>query len=88
MRTAIRAFAAAVLIAGGLAVGGTGIAQASCPANDYVNSSGNCVPDPQAPSGGGAAPAGASAICRDSDYSFSQHHTGTCSGHGGVSQWL
>jgi len=25
---------------------------------------------------------------KDVDYSFSQHHTGTCSGHGGVAQWL
>lgn len=33
-------------------------------------------------------PAGATAICRDGDYSFSTHHSGTCSGHGGVRQWL
>ena len=38
--------------------------------------------------GGGAPPPGATAICRDGDYSFSTHHTGTCSGHGGVRQWL
>ncbi|KAA2266180.1 DUF3761 domain-containing protein [Solihabitans fulvus] len=33
-------------------------------------------------------PAGATARCRDGEYSFSQHRSGTCSGHGGVAQWL
>jgi len=36
----------------------------------------------------GTAPAGASAQCRDGTFSFSQHHRGTCSHHGGVAQWL
>ncbi|WP_407539342.1 DUF3761 domain-containing protein [Deinococcus radiomollis] len=35
-----------------------------------------------------AAPAGASAKCRDGSYSFSAHRRGTCSHHGGVGQWL
>ncbi len=35
-----------------------------------------------------AAPAGATAKCRDGTLSFSQHHQGTCSHHGGVSVWL
>jgi hypothetical protein len=30
---------------------------------------------------------GASAQCRDGTYSHSHHHSGTCSGHGGVAQW-
>jgi hypothetical protein len=30
----------------------------------------------------------ATAQCRDGTYSFSQHHQGTCSHHGGVSGWL
>src|SRR4051812_9220152 len=34
------------------------------------------------------APAGASARCGDGTYSFSQHHSGTCSRHGGVAAWL
>ena len=34
------------------------------------------------------APAGATALCRDGSYSYSQHHSGTCSYHGGVAQWL
>jgi hypothetical protein len=36
----------------------------------------------------GKAPQGASAQCRDGSYSFSTHHRGTCSHHGGVAQWL
>jgi hypothetical protein len=57
----------------------------SCNADYYLNSSGNCVHRPQqAP----ARPAGATAKCADGAYSFSQHRQGTCSGHGGVAQWL
>ena len=36
----------------------------------------------------GAAPPGATARCRDGSYSYSQHHSGTCSHHGGVAVWL
>ncbi len=61
------------------------VAGASCGANSYINSSGNCVPRPVAAA---TAPAGATAQCKDGDYSFSQHRSGTCSGHGGVSRWL
>lgn len=35
-----------------------------------------------------AAPPGATARCRDGSYSFSHHHSGTCSHHGGVAAWL
>lgn len=35
-----------------------------------------------------SAPAGASAVCRDGTYSYSQNRRGTCSHHGGVAQWL
>jgi hypothetical protein len=41
--------------------------------------------------GRGAAagpPAGATARCTDGTYSRSQHHSGTCSHHGGVAAWL
>src|SRR5438309_11555177 len=34
------------------------------------------------------APAGATALCRDGTYSFSKHHSGTCSHHGGVAMWF
>src|SRR2546423_15303083 len=35
-----------------------------------------------------APPRGATALCRDGTYSFSKHHSGTCSYHGGVAKWL
>ena len=35
-----------------------------------------------------SAPPGATAKCRDGSYSYSQHHSGTCSHHGGVAVWL
>ena len=35
-----------------------------------------------------APPKGATALCRDGTYSFSKHHSGTCSRHGGVKKWL
>jgi len=55
--------------------------------NTYTNSDGNTVHSPAYPSDG-QAPAGATAQCRDGTYSFSQHHRGTCSHHGGVARWL
>lgn len=39
-------------------------------------------------SASGAAPAGATAQCKDGSYSKSKHHSGACSHHGGVQQWL
>ncbi|HSW80995.1 MAG TPA: DUF3761 domain-containing protein [Candidatus Saccharimonas sp.] len=53
----------------------------------YTNSSGNTVHSP-ATTSDGSVPAGATAQCRDGSYSFSQHRSGTCSGHGGVASWL
>ncbi|CAB4688573.1 MAG: DUF3761 domain-containing protein [Actinobacteria bacterium] len=38
--------------------------------------------------GAATPPSGASAICRDATYSYSLHHSGTCSHHGGVARWL
>jgi predicted lipid-binding transport protein (Tim44 family) len=55
--------------------------------NTYTNSSGNTVHSP-ASSTEGTIPAGATAKCRDGTFSFSQHRSGTCSHHGGVSSWL
>ena len=52
----------------------------------YVNRDGNSVHSP-ARSYSGAVPQGATAQCRDGSYSFSQHHSGTCSRHGGVARW-
>ena len=33
-------------------------------------------------------PPGATALCNDGTYSYSQHRSGTCSHHGGVKQWI
>ncbi len=47
-----------------------------------------------APTGNGSSPAGntsstgATAKCKDGTFSKSQHHSGTCSNHGGVAEWL
>jgi|SRR3990167_7517122 len=55
--------------------------------NYYKNVDGNTVHSP-AYSNDGSVPIGASARCRDGTYSFSQNRRGTCSHHGGVSEWL
>ncbi|MYW91275.1 DUF3761 domain-containing protein [Amycolatopsis rubida] len=55
---------------------------AECGSDYYRNSSGNCVHRPD------SNPSGATAQCKDGSYSYSQHRSGTCSGHGGVKQWL
>lgn len=52
----------------------------------YHNSSGHLIHSP-AHSKNGSKPIGASAKCRDGSYSFSEHHRGACSRHGGVSLW-
>lgn len=59
----------------------------SCPNGTYINSSGNEVCSPYA-SPSGPPPPGATARCKDGTYSMSQHRQGTCSGHGGVAQFL
>ena len=53
--------------------------------NYYTNSDGNRV---HSPAHSSTVPTGATAICRDGSYSFSQHRQGTCSHHGGVARWL
>jgi hypothetical protein len=55
--------------------------------NTYTNRDGNTVHAP-ARSLSGKVPDGATARCRDGSYSFSRHHGGTCSRHGGVADWL
>ncbi len=61
-------------------------ATATCTNGTYINSAGNTVCKPEkSPSG---APAGATARCEDGTYSFSESRSGTCSHHGGVSEWL
>jgi hypothetical protein len=55
---------------------------AECGADYYRNSDGTCVHRPS------DNPSGATALCKDGTYSYSQHRSGTCSGHGGVRTWL
>jgi len=55
--------------------------------NHYRNVDGREVHSP-AHTLSGAAPSGASAKCGDGSFSFSLHHRGTCSHHGGVTEWL
>lgn len=50
--------------------------------NTYTNVDGNVIESPS------ANQSGATARCKDSTYSHSQHRSGTCSGHGGVAEWL
>jgi hypothetical protein len=52
----------------------------------YTNSDGKRIHSPAYSSGG--SPAGATAVCTDGTYSFSQHRSGTCSHHGGVARWF
>ncbi len=60
-------------------------AVAQGPIRYYTNTYGNTV---QSPTYYNTTPAGATALCRDGSYSFSQSRRGTCSGHGGVARWL
>ena len=53
----------------------------------YRNVDGKIVHSP-ARTRNGEVPPGASAKCRDGTYSFSLHRRGTCTGHGGVNEWL
>ena len=50
----------------------------------YTNTYGNRV---QSPTHYDSRPSGATALCRDGSYSFSQSRRGTCSHHGGVARW-
>jgi hypothetical protein len=59
--------------------------QPTCTNGSYVNSAGNTICSPETVN---STPAGATAVCNDGTYSFSQTHSGTCSHHGGVGQWL
>ena len=63
----------------------TTTAVAQEPIRHYTNSYGNTV---QSPTRYNKASAGATALCRDGSYSFSQSRRGTCSHHGGVARWL
>jgi len=64
---------------------GNGGGAAACAADEYRNVDGVCV---HRPVPANQPPAGATAQCNDGTYSFSTHHSGTCSHHGGVRRWL
>jgi uncharacterized protein YceK len=51
----------------------------------YTNVDGKKVP---VPTSAAARPAGATAQCNDGTYSFSLHHQGSCSHHGGVAKFF
>jgi hypothetical protein len=60
-------------------------AASSSHGDTYTNVDGNQVERPVAAA---SQPSGATAKCKDGTWSFSQHHSGSCSGHGGVAQFL
>jgi Protein of unknown function (DUF3761) len=65
-------------------LGQTGNALAySCNNNHYVNSTVHLIHSPSC----GEEPQKPTADCRDGSVSFSEHHPGTCSRHGGVAHW-
>jgi hypothetical protein len=55
--------------------------------NCYINVEGRTVHSPSA-TWTGSIPIGATALCSDGTGSFSEHHIGTCSYHGGVARWI
>ena len=76
-----------MLVAVGAPVGHASVQpdRVACSSGYYKNVDGRCVHRPVHAT---KPPAGATAKCRDGTYSFSQHASGTCSGHGGVAVWI
>jgi hypothetical protein len=60
-------------------------AAAAAPAAAKTSTASKSAPTAAA---GNTDPTGATAKCKDGTYSKSQHHSGTCSSHGGVAEWL
>jgi hypothetical protein len=94
MSRPISAAKTAALITGVLIFGGvTGVAYSEQKPGDcgyYINSNRHQVPRPCGNSKIDAPPSGATAVCHDGTYSFSEHPYagGTCSHHGGVESHL
>ncbi|HWJ37004.1 MAG TPA: DUF3761 domain-containing protein [Steroidobacteraceae bacterium] len=66
----------------------SGAASPSAPAATAAKSTASVSKSvPSAPAGN-TDPTGATAKCKDGTYSKSKHHSGTCSHHGGVANWL
>jgi hypothetical protein len=82
---ALAAIVGAAALASGSAGAHSRTVAPACKAGYYLNVSHHCV---RRPTHAAKAPTGATAKCRDSTYSFSQHASGTCSHHGGVAVWI
>lgn len=74
-------FALVIALGSGIITLGAPPKALACPAGTYQASSGDCVESPD------SSTSNATAICRDGTDSHSESHSGTCSHHGGVSQW-
>ena len=94
----MRIVALAVALSFGLLVAGAADAKATqckdaagkfikCPAAVAAPVAPSVSKPTVAPSSVGA-PAGATAKCKDGTYSMSKTHSGACSHHGGVANWL
>jgi Protein of unknown function (DUF3761) len=75
-------FLAAALLIGLAGQPGEAFAYA-CNDRHYVNVDSQVVHSPSC----GREDEKQTADCRDGSVSFSKHHSGTCSGHGGVARW-
>jgi Protein of unknown function (DUF3761) len=63
-------------------------ATAAPPAAAASTSAGTASKSAPTAAAGNTDPTGATAKCKDGTYSKSKHHSGTCSSHGGVAEWL
>ena len=68
--------------AGSSGSGSSGSSRGGSYGGSYTNSDGQQVERPDSNS------SGATAVCKDGTDSHSEHRSGTCSGHGGVREWL
>lgn len=85
VKTALRSLAvASLVVAAFVGAALTAHGQGSCPNGTQV-SSGQTVCSPYLSA---AQPAGATAKCKDGDWSFALSHEGECSGHGGVDYFV
>ena len=73
-----------------LAAGSPGVAPSPPVAAEPVQQPGKGTPNAGVASSMAAAsaPTGATAKCKDGSFSMSKHHSGSCSRHGGVAQFL
>ena len=79
----MRNIALAIILFGALFQSADAIAY-DCNSSTYVNSNGEVV---HSPSCGKPSEGHETAICGDGSHSYSKHHRGTCSRHGGVGKW-